>query len=89
MGNADFRDLAQEIVKFWYNANVAPLDDGLRNEEIYVAWICKALQNNKVLIATARDDGMYFEVTYNGDKHECYMDAYKKADNIVVKGDKE
>lgn len=28
---------------------------------------------------------MYYEVTYNGDKKETYLDAYKKWENVCVK----
>ena len=28
---------------------------------------------------------MYYELTYNGDKKEWYLDAYKKFENVVVK----
>ena len=27
---------------------------------------------------------MYYEVTYNGDKNECYLDAYKKWQNVLI-----
>jgi len=27
---------------------------------------------------------MYYEVTYNGDKNETYVDVYKKWDNVCV-----
>ena len=40
--------------------------------------MCKTLQNNKALLSTNIYDGMYFECTYNGDKKELYIDAYKK-----------
>ena len=29
-------------------------------------------------------DGMYYELTYNGDKHEWYLDAYKKFENRCI-----
>lgn len=29
---------------------------------------------------------MYYELTYNGDKREWYLDAYKKFQNIVIPG---
>lgn len=32
---------------------------------------------------------MYYELTYNGDKHEWYLDVYKKFQNAVVKDDDE
>jgi hypothetical protein len=42
------------------------------------------LQNNKALLSTNQPDGMYFEITYNGDKQEFYVDAYVKSENYVV-----
>ena len=49
--------------------------------DVYVVWSCKTLQNNKALLSTTVPDGMYYEPTYNGDKNELYMDAYKKFEN--------
>ena len=46
---------------------------------------CKTLQNNKALLSTTVWDGMYYEATYNGDKNEMYLDAYKKWDNKCIK----
>ena len=43
------------------------------------------LQNNKALASTTLFDGMYYEITHNGDKGEIYVDAYKKWENFVVK----
>ncbi|KRM06976.1 hypothetical protein FC89_GL000285 [Liquorilactobacillus ghanensis DSM 18630] len=44
-------------------------------------WLSKTLQNNKALLSTALNDGMYYEATFNGDKNELYLDAYKKFEN--------
>lgn len=52
---------------------------------VYIVWKCKALQNWKWLLASTLSDGMYYELTYNGDKEEFYLDAYKKFENRVVK----
>lgn len=49
--------------------------------EVFVVWQCKTLQNNKALLSTTLFDGMYYECTYNGDKQELYLDAYKKFEN--------
>jgi len=54
-------------------------------DDVYVVWFAKTLQNWKALVSTTLPDGMYYEVTYNGDKLETYIDAYKKFENIVVK----
>lgn len=53
--------------------------------EVYVVWKCKTLQNWKYLISSTLYDGMYYEVTYNGDKDEWYLDAYKKFENRCIK----
>lgn len=49
--------------------------------ETYIVWKCKTLQNWKYLISSTLNDGMYYELTYNGDKKEWYLDAYKKFEN--------
>lgn len=58
---------------------------------VYIVWKCKALQNWKYLISSSLADGMYYELTYNGDKREWYLDAYKKFENrrvpALTKGD--
>lgn len=53
--------------------------------EVFTVWKCKVLQNWKYLASTTLPDGMYYELTYNGDKKEWYLDAYKKFENICVK----
>ena len=53
-------------------------------DEVYVVWFCKTLQNWKALLSTTLPDGMYYEVTFDGDKEKAYLDAYKKFDNISV-----
>lgn len=51
---------------------------------LYIVWKCKALQNWKYLISSTLLDGMYYELTYNGDKREWYLDAYKKFENRCI-----
>lgn len=52
--------------------------------DVYTVWKCKILQNWKFLISTTLFDGMYYELTYNGDKKEWYLDAYKKFENCCI-----
>lgn len=54
-------------------------------DDVFVVWSCKTLQNNKALLSTTISDGMYYELTYNGDKNELYFDAYKKWENKCIK----
>lgn len=53
--------------------------------EVYTVWKCKALHNWKYLLSSTLPDGMYYELTFNGDKKEWYLDAYKKFENVVIK----
>ena len=52
--------------------------------EVFIVWKCKALQNWKYLLSSTLFDGMYYELTYNGDRTEWYLDAYKKFENRVI-----
>ena len=56
--------------------------------EVFIVWQCKALQNWKFLLSTSLLDGMYYEVTFNGDKNEFYLDAYKKFENVCIEDKK-
>lgn len=59
--------------------------DNIVDFDTFVVWQCKTLQNNKALLSTTLLDGMYYELTYNGDKKELYFDAYKKFENKCFK----
>lgn len=52
--------------------------------DVFTVWKCKVLQNWKYLLSSTLPDGMYYELTYNGDKHEWYLDAYKKFENRCI-----
>lgn len=56
--------------------------------EVYTVWKAKVLQNWKYLLSSTLYDGMYYEATYNGDKNEWYLDAYKKFENKTIYGSK-
>lgn len=83
MGNDEFLNLASSEVRKYANKHYPKTE--LDVFEVYVCWVCKTLQNNKALLATTLKDNMYFEVTYNGDKKEMYLDAYKKEKNVRIK----
>ena len=53
-------------------------------DDVYLVWCCKTLQNWKALISTTLPDGMYYECTFNGDRNEMYLDAYKKFENKTI-----
>lgn len=78
MHNHKFIEIAEQIVSEQSDVEI---------KDVYVVWLSKTLQNNKALLSTTKNDGMYYELTYNGDKEELYFDAYKKIKNVAIKID--
>lgn len=83
MDNDKFIKKCKEVVK-QYAIEHLDKSDVIPNFDVYAVWGCKALQNNKALLSTSLSDGMYYECTYNGDKKEIYLDAYKKFENRCI-----
>ena len=82
----DYTLKAREIVRDYVNEHLDKTDGiTIDMTDTYVVWQCKTLQNWKALVSTTLPDGMYYEVTCNGDKNEVYLDAYKKFDNRCIK----
>ena len=76
-------DKALEIVRKYIEEHLDKSDPKI-DFEVYFVWKAKILQNWKYLISSSLFDGMYYELTYNGDKLEWYLDAYKKFENVVI-----
>lgn len=83
MKNEKFREKCKQLVKEYTLEHLDKSDD-IPEFEVFVVWECKTLQNNKALLSTTLSDGMYYELTYNGDKKELYFDAYKKFENRCI-----
>ena len=80
------QEKAKQIVVDYFNSHVDVTDGKkITKDDVYVVWFCKTLQNWKVLASTNITDGMYYEITHNGDRDETYVDVYKKWDNFTVK----
>lgn len=76
---------AKELVVNYFNERVEVTDNKkITEDDVFVVWFCKTLQNWKALVSTTISDGMYYEITHNGDKGETYIDAYKKWENVCV-----
>ena len=79
------QEKAKQLVLDYFNEHVDKTDNvELTLDDIYVVWFCKTLQNWKALVSTNVPDNMYYEITYNGDKKETYVDVYRKWDNLRV-----
>lgn len=73
---------AIELVTDYANKHLDVTDKAsITSGDVYVVWYSKTLQNAKALLSTTLPDGMYYEVTYNGNRNEIYFDAYKKFEN--------
>lgn len=85
-----FMDICREFVADYHNEHRDKTDnlEPMVSDDVYIVWYCKTLQNHKALLSTPVPDGMYYECTYNGDKDEIYLDAYKKFQNECIKLDK-
>jgi flagellar hook assembly protein FlgD len=81
-----FLKKCKEIVVDYFNSQADSTDKNGRitEDNVFVVWAVKVLQNNKALLSTTVSDGMYYELTHNGDKKEIYLDAYKKWKNYAV-----
>lgn len=81
---------AKKIVVAYFNDHVDVTDENTINlDDVFIVFFSKTLQNWKALVSTTIPDGMYYEITHNGDKNETYVDVYKKWENFVVKPIKE
>jgi len=84
MTDNKFIQLCKDVVAKYVNEHLDK-SDGTPYYEVYLVWYCKTLQNWKALVSTTLPDGMYYELTLNGDKQELYLDAYKKFENKCIK----
>ena len=85
MNNEAMMNRAKQLVVDYFNAHVDVTDGKkLTIEDVFIVWFSKTLQNWKALVSTTVSDGMYYELTHNGDKGETYVDVYKKWDNKCI-----
>lgn len=86
MNSKRFEEICINIIKQYANEHLDITDNKqITEEDVFIVWQCKTLQNNKALLSTTLNDGMYYELTFNGDKQEIYLDAYKKFENRCIK----
>ena len=85
MNEKDFVTLCKKTVADYANRLLDESDGKQISEnDVYIVWMCKTLQNSKALASTTLFDGMYYELTFNGNSGELYVDAYKKWENFTV-----
>ena len=86
MNEKEFSQLCKSMTVNYANEHIDKTDNKqISEDDVFIVWMCKTLQNNKALVSTTLYDGMYYEFTYNGDAGELYFDAYKKFENRCIK----
>ena len=85
MDNNKFENLVKKVVVEHHNRNNDPGVSQITEDDVYIVWSCKTLQNNKAMASAKDKYAMYYELTYNGDKDELYVDAYVKRENVCIK----
>ena len=87
MNSDKFVELVKRTVRDYANEHLYKTDEvKLTVDDVYIVWLSKTLQNSKALASTTLPDGMYYELTYNGDKKRMYLEAYKNFENICFQG---
>ena len=81
MTNEKFIEKAKALVEDHTKEHFGE-NDMLPAFKVFVVWNAYILGNMKALLSTTISNGMYYEVTYNKEKHEIYFDAYKKQENV-------
>ena len=85
MNEKDFTALCKKHVVGYVNEHLDKTDGvKITENDVFIVWMCKTLQNSKALLSTTLLDGMYYELTFNGDKGEWYLAAYKKFENRKI-----
>ena len=85
MNEKNFIALCKQTVAQYANEHMDKTDGKqITDQDVFIVWMCKTLQNSKAMVSTTLYDGMYYELTYNGDKKQLYLDAYKKWENQCI-----
>lgn len=85
VSDVEFIKTVKENVAAYANEHLDK-SDGIQitEDDVYIVWYCKTLQNWKALASTILYDGMYYELTVNGNDNVMYFDAYKKFENKCI-----
>lgn len=83
MTDMEFIELVKKTVRGYVEEHLDKSDER-PTYDVYIVWYCKSLQNWKALASTTICDGMYYELTLDGNRDALYFDAYKKFENRCI-----
>jgi len=53
-------------------------------DDVYILFYTKLLNSWKALVTTTVGDEIYYQITYNGETEETYLDVFTKAYNFCI-----
>ena len=74
---------ARRTVFKWYERN--GYSNRVKFDDVYTVWFCYILGGWKALVSTTLDDNRYFEVTFDVQRDNIYLDVYEKRHNESIK----
>lgn len=85
-GSEEFLRVAKFQVLQMVKEGFDPTDNiQISIDDVYVVLYAYVLGNQKATLSTTLPDGKYYEVTYNSEKDEMYIDCYVKLKQNVIK----
>lgn len=74
------------IEAVWLTMNVEDNKVDEVFESLNIVWFSKTLRNHKALVMSTHEDydHTYWEVTFNGNTNEYYVDEYHKKSNTII-----
>ena len=91
MSSEEFIELAKNRLAEYFEEHIFGKDHpAISDDQVFVTWYAKVLQNHKALLGVddIGNDQHYYEVTYNGDKKQLYLDVYDKQENKCFEEEK-
>lgn len=78
-GSKEFLESAIQYVYEMAKGSLCPTDDIIFGiNDVYVVTYAYVLGGQKAMLSTKLQDGKYYEVTYNDETNEIYVDQYVK-----------
>ena len=85
IGTDEFIELAKNAILYVASQTFDATDNiELTTKDIYFVTCTYILGNIKGMFSTSLPDGKYYEVTYNTEKNEIYVDQYTKTRNETI-----
>ena len=88
MDAGQFVEKAKKIIVDYVNNRLCRTPK-ISTDDVFIVWLTKVLGNNKAFASTVLTDGMCYEITYNGNEDEFYLNAFRKTENVCFSHTKE